>query len=66
MADLFADAAVPLQEQIMCVEREIRMRRTTYPRWVAAGKMKLDQAEREQRVMEAVLDTLQANLACGH
>lgn len=49
---------VPMAEQISCVEREIRMRRRAYPRWITAGKMSAQDAEREIRRMEAVLETL--------
>ena len=34
------------------------MRERVYPRFVAAGKMRLDQSEREIAAMKAVLDTL--------
>jgi hypothetical protein len=55
---MFADEPVPRMEQILCVEREIRMREKAYPRWVAAGKLKQDTAARELTVMRAVLETL--------
>lgn len=60
MADLFGSAVVraPLREQIRCVERELRLRRSAYGRWVASGKMKQAEADREIAAMEAVLDTL--------
>lgn len=58
MPDLLSDHPVPLLEQILCIEREIGMREKAYPRWVSAGKMKLDRAEREITVMRAVLETL--------
>jgi hypothetical protein len=47
-----------LDEQIVCVEREIGMRERLYPRWVDSGKMKLDMAEREIGRMKAVLESL--------
>ena len=50
---------VPLAEQIACVTREIGMRRRVYPRWIQAGRMKQDEADREIARMEAVLATLQ-------
>jgi hypothetical protein len=51
---------VSLADQIKCVNREIAMRRSAYPRWVAQGRMKQDVADRELRSMEAVLRTLEA------
>lgn len=29
----------PLADQIACVKRELAMRRSAYPKWVAAGRM---------------------------
>ena len=60
MSRLFAPT---LQEQIACVEREIRMRKQVYPRRVAIGKMRQELAEDEIAAMEAVLDTLRAVLS---
>jgi hypothetical protein len=48
-----------LDEQIACVRREILMRERVYPKWVDAGKMKLETATREKATMEAVLKTLE-------
>lgn len=45
-------------EQIECVDREIRMRRRVYPRWVETGKMTQAKADHEIRTMEDVLATL--------
>jgi hypothetical protein len=50
----------PLDEQILCVEREIRMRNQVYPRWIAAGRMTQAKADTEINAMRAVLGTLQA------
>jgi hypothetical protein len=58
MTDLLSNEPVPLGEQILCVEREIRMRQKVYSGFVSRGKMKLDRAEREIEVMQAVLATL--------
>lgn len=60
IVDLFAGTVmrVPVREQIRCVEREVRLRRSAYVRWVASGRMKQAQADREIAAMEAVLDTL--------
>jgi hypothetical protein len=49
---------VTLDEEILCVRREIGMRERVYPRWVAAGKMKPYNAEREIAAMKSVLESL--------
>ena len=57
-----------LSEQLACVERELGMRKRTYPRWVANGKLNQAAADLEMRRMEAVRDTLkrvQAELLCS-
>ena len=50
---------ISLDDQIKCIEREIALRRRVYPRRVAEGRMKLDEAEREVSAMRAVLMTLE-------
>lgn len=35
-------------------KREVAMRRRVYPRWIAAGRMKQDHAERLIACMEAI------------
>ena len=50
---------ITLERQIIAVNREIRMREHTYPRWVGKGKMKQEEADEELNVMRAVLNTLQ-------
>jgi hypothetical protein len=47
-----------LGEQIECVGREIAIRKKVA--WVNKGRMKLDAAEREIALMQAVHDTLTA------
>lgn len=56
-AERAADA-VPLSRMIACVEREIRLRRRAYPRWVEQGKMRAGDAACETWEMLAVLGTL--------
>jgi hypothetical protein len=60
MPDLLAGAEpeITLEQQILCVEREIRIRENVYPRWVESGKMKMGEADREIAVMRKVLETL--------
>lgn len=55
-----SDDLVPisLDDEIICVRREIGMRERVYPRWVAGGKMKQHNAEREIAVMKSVLESL--------
>jgi hypothetical protein len=38
-----------------CIERELKMRRRVYPRWVEKGTMSQAQAYREIATMEAIL-----------
>lgn len=49
---------ISIQQQIACVERELKMRRNNYPRWVNAGNLTQDLADKEIERMEAVLNTL--------
>lgn len=37
-----------------CVDREVKMRRRVYPRWVESGRMAQADADREIAVMEAI------------
>lgn len=50
---------IPLQMQIECVKREIRMRESVYARRVATGKMRQSTADWEVGCMRAVLNTLE-------
>lgn len=52
--------AVSIDEQIKCVEREIRMRQTVYPRLVARGRMTEQKRAYEIEAMKSVLQSLQA------
>jgi hypothetical protein len=47
-----------LDQQLNEIERELGMRRRNYPKWVASGQMKQDQADRQIRLMEAVKQTV--------
>lgn len=57
--------AVSIEEQIASVEREIRMRESTYPRWVEQRCMTVKTAEHEISCMQAVLATLRRLDATG-
>jgi hypothetical protein len=54
-----SSGVVPIEKQIQCVAREIKMRERCYPRWVRQGRMKEAEAQRELERMRAVLHTLQ-------
>jgi hypothetical protein len=43
-----------VRELIAEVRREIRMRRSVYPKWVRAGRMDQSEADRQIDLMEAV------------
>lgn len=55
MSDLFPPS---LDEQIQCVEREVRYRRHVYPRLIEKGRLTKAKAEREIEIMQSVLDKL--------
>lgn len=42
-------------EKRQAIERELKMRKRVYPRWVEGGKMTQRQADREIAVMETIL-----------
>jgi hypothetical protein len=46
---------VTLVAKIASLKREIAMRERVYPGWVRAGRMKQDAADREIRIMRAIL-----------
>ena len=59
MADLLP---ITLDDMIVEVRRELRMRATLYPKWKAdAGRNKRNQLDRQWDAMEAVLKYLKAN-----
>lgn len=40
------------EQLIRCIQREVNMRKSVYPKWVASGKMTHDEAGRELGMME--------------
>ena len=58
---LFTEPAGPptMADQLACVRREIAMRRNVYPKWVESGRLKAEEATREQARMQAVHDSLE-------
>ncbi len=58
-SDLFPEATiddVQLDDKIAELERELGMRRTLYPKWVASGKLAQHQAHRQIITLEAILE----------
>lgn len=49
---------ITLDQQIQAVAREIAMRRSAYPKWVASKRLTQAKADQEIAAMEAVLETL--------
>lgn len=63
MAELFP---ITLDDMIVEVRRELRMRTTLYPKWKAdAGRNKRNQLDRQWDVMEAVLKYLEGSNGRG-
>ena len=50
--------SVSLEDQIACLKREIALRKNVYPGFVARGRMKQSDADREIERMTAALHTL--------
>lgn len=49
---------IDINQQIQCVRREIKMRKSAYPRWVAQGRITQTKADHELEAMQAVEKTL--------
>lgn len=49
---------ISLEEQIECIDRELRLREAHYPRWVEQKKLTLKTANEELNRMKAVRQTL--------
>jgi len=58
-------ATVSIEDQIACVERELKYREHVYPRRIADKKMTQQLADREMTRMQAVLQTLQLQKITG-
>ena len=60
MQDVRQDTpTVPIDDQVLCVKREIRFRERVYPRWVSEARMTKAEADHQLAVMRAVLATLE-------
>jgi hypothetical protein len=42
-------------DKLACAERELKMRRHVYPRWIEAGKISAGKAAHEIAAMEAIV-----------
>jgi hypothetical protein len=49
--------------KLLCLERELRLRRRVYPRRVAEGRMKIRDAEHEIKTMEAIADDYRGHIS---
>jgi hypothetical protein len=58
MSGLFPPAAPDMRQVLESLQREIRMRESVYPRWVANGKLTKDKADHELQCMAAALEIL--------
>lgn len=56
--DMFPDEPIDAHQQIECLKREIDLRNKCYPKWVANGRMRQEQADYEIKAMNAALRTL--------
>lgn len=50
--------AIPIDKQVACLVRELKMRASVYPRWVAAQRITQEKADYEIECMRAALATL--------
>jgi len=50
---------IPIDRQISAVKDELRKRKSLYPRWVSAGRMRQQEADTRIEEMSAVLQTLE-------
>ena len=55
-----SDPQISLDEQVACVARELSLRRSAYPKFVARHTMEQEMADKEIARMTAVLETLKA------
>lgn len=49
---------VSLEDQVRCLKREIAMRKNVYPKWIATGRLKQEDADREIAALTAALHTI--------
>jgi hypothetical protein len=56
MPDLFSSERITYRDKEECARRELNYRRRVYPRWIAAGKLKQEDADRQIELMEAIAE----------
>lgn len=47
---------ITAETKLACLDREIKMRRRVYPRWVQDGRMTQAKADDEIKTMESIAD----------
>lgn len=47
-----------INDLVRCAAHELKLREACYPKWVASGRMKDDEAARELAMMRAILERL--------
>lgn len=57
---------ITIEQQIASVKREIGLRQSVYPKFVAAKRMSQEKADHELEAMRAVLRTLEGLTAAAH
>jgi hypothetical protein len=50
-----AGEEITAHKKLECARRELKLRRKHYPKWVSMGTMRQEQADRELRLMEAIV-----------
>jgi hypothetical protein len=54
-----------IADMLTCARREVAIREVVYPKRVAQGRMKLNDAEREILLMKAIVQHFEAELTHG-
>ncbi len=55
-----ADSDISIDAQVRCVQRELALRGNVYKKRIAAGKMDRQDAVKEYRTMQAVVESLKS------
>jgi hypothetical protein len=66
MSDDLLTATITDRDKLRCIERELAMRRSLYPKWVGSGKMTAAVAERETAIMAAIAEDYRVRLNGCH
>jgi hypothetical protein len=56
MPDLFSSDKITFRDKEACARRELEYRKRVYPRWIAAGKLKQAEADRQIEIMAAIVE----------